>query len=149
VSLSETLNQDMKSALRSGQKLELGALRMALAAIKTQEIENRSPLSDAAILGVLEKMIKQGRDAQQQFEAAGRDELAAKEAAEIAVLERYLPEALSEAELDALIMSTIEKSGASGIKDMGRVMAAIKAEAAGRVDMAAVSSRVREILSSL
>jgi len=148
VSLSETLQQDMKSALRSGEKLELGALRMAIAAVRKQEIEDREPLSDAAVLSVLEKMIKQGRDAQQQFESAGRDELAAKEAAEIAVFERYLPRALGADEVEALIAGAIESTGAAGIADMGRVMAAVKSGAAGRVDMAAVSARVREVLSA-
>lgn len=138
----------MKSALRAGDKIGLGALRMALAAIKTQEIEARGTLADEAVQGVLGKLIKQGRDAQQQFEAAGRSELAAKEAAEIAIFKRYLPKALGDDEVEALITRSIESSGASDVRDMGRVMAAIKADAAGRVDMSAVSARVREILSA-
>jgi uncharacterized protein YqeY len=137
----------MKTALRGGAKLELSALRMALAAIQTKTIEARAPLGDAAVLSVLEKLIKQGRDSQSQFADAGRTELAAKEAAEIEVLQRYLPQALSSDELEALIRSAIQSSGADGIKDMGKVMAAVKAQAAGRADMAAVSSRVREILT--
>jgi uncharacterized protein YqeY len=145
--LTETLQQDMKSAMRSGAKLELGALRMALAAIKRAEIEQRGELSDPDVLRLLEKLIKQGRDAEAQFAAAGRDELAAKEAAEIAVFERYLPSALSQEEVEALIARAIESSGAADVRDMGRVMAAIKAEAAGRVDMGVVSGRVREILA--
>jgi uncharacterized protein YqeY len=147
MSITETLTEDMKSALRAGEKLELGALRMALAAIKKQEIEARAPLADADVLSLLEKLIKQGRDARQQFEAAGRDELAAKEAAEIAVFERYLPSALGAEALETLIRSTIEDTGATSVKDMGRVMAAIRTQAAGRVDMAAAGARVREILS--
>ena len=138
----------MKSALRAGEKLELSALRMAIAAIKRQEIDTRSKLSDEAVLGVLQKLIKQGRDSEQQFEAAGRTDLATKEAAEIAVFERYLPQALGPAELEALIRKTIAASGAEGVKDMGKVMAAIKAEAAGRADMGVVSGRVRDILSN-
>jgi uncharacterized protein len=138
----------MKAALRAGAKLELSALRMALAAIKRQEIEARDTLGDDAVANVLGKLIKQGRDAQAQFEAAGRSELAAKEAAEIAVFERYLPKALSAEEVKALIARAVETTGAAGVKDMGRVMAAIKTEAAGRVDMSAVSTRVREILST-
>lgn len=137
----------MKAALKAGARLELSALRMALAAIKRQEIEARCALGDDAVLGVLGKLIKQGRDAQQQFEAAGRSELAAKEAAEIAVFERYLPKALSTEEVESLIARSVEATGAAGARDMGKVMAAIKAEAAGRVDMSAVSARVREILS--
>lgn len=148
MTLIETLNQDMKAALRAGRKLELSALRMALAAVKTKEIELRAKLSDAETVGVLEKLIRQGRDAEAQFRSGGRDELAAKEAAEIVVFERYLPKALGQDEIEALIKSAIEASGASGIKDMGRVMAAVKAEAAGRADMGAVSARVREILTA-
>lgn len=147
MSITETLKQDMKSAMRSGDKLETGALRMALAAIKTKEIEVRQTLDDPAVIGVLEKLIKQGRDAHQQFETAGRAELAAKEAAEVAVFERYLPQALDSAELEALIAEAIADTGAAEIKDMGKVMGQIKAKAAGRVDMAAVSARVREILT--
>lgn len=148
MSLTETLQQDMKTALRAGNKLELSALRMALAAIKRQEIDVRESLGDDAIANVLGKLIKQGREAEAQFEAAGRSELAAKEAAEIAVFERYLPKALEPDEVEALIARSIETSGATGARDMGRVMASIKTEAGGRVDMAAVSTRVREILSS-
>ena len=148
MSIAETLNQDMKAALRAGNKLELGAIRMAIAAIKKQEIEQRSELSDDAIIGVLGKLIKQGRDAQQQFESGGRDELAAKEAAEVAVFERYMPKALSEAEVEALIQRAIETTGASSIKDMGKVMGAIKGEAGGRADLGAISGRVREVLGA-
>ena len=147
MTLTETLQQDMKAALRAGAKVELGALRMALAAIQSKAIEAQAPLADAAVLSVLEKMIKQGRDAHSQFEAAGRTELAAKEAAEIEVLQRYLPQALSPEELETLIRSAIESSGADGLKDMGKVMGAIKSQAAGRADMAAVGARVREILA--
>jgi hypothetical protein len=148
VSISEQLTDDMKAALRAGNKLELGALRMAVSAVKKQEIDTRSSLDDAAIIGVLGKLIKQGREAEQQFQSAGRDELAAKEAAEIAVYERYMPKALGAEELESLIQRAVDTTGASSIKDMGRVMAAIKPEAAGRADMAAVSSRIREILSA-
>jgi uncharacterized protein YqeY len=147
VSLANTLQQDMKSALRSGAKLELSALRMLIAAIKKKEIEDQAELDDTAILGVIEKLIKQGRDAQQQFESAGREELAAKEAAEIEVFENYLPQALGAGEVEALIQSAIADTGASEAKDMGKVMGAIKANAAGRIDMGAVSKRVREILT--
>ena len=148
MSLANTLQDDMKSALRSGAKLELGALRMLIAAIKKKQIEDQAELDDAAILGLIEKLIKMGRDARQQFASAGRDELADKEAAEIAVFERYLPQALSAEEVEALIQSTIAEAGATEAKDMGKVMGAIKAGAAGRIDMSAVSKRVREILTS-
>jgi uncharacterized protein YqeY len=147
VSIAESLTEDMKSALRAGARVELGALRLALAAIKKQEIENRAPLGDTEATQLLGKLIKQGRDAQQQFEAAGRAELAAKEAAEVAVFERYMPKALSDSELTDLIARTIEATGATSIKEMGRVMAALKTEAAGRVDMGEVSARVKRALS--
>ena len=148
MSIAENLNQDMKAALRAGNKLELGALRLAIAAIRKQEIEERGSLGDDAIIGLLGKLIKQGREAEQQFAAAGRSELAAKEAAEIAVFEKYMPQALSDDEVAALIDRAIEATGASGIGDMGRVMAAIKAEAAGRADLGAISARVREALTT-
>ena len=138
----------MKAALRAGNKIELGALRLAIAALKRQAIDTRSTLTEDAEFAVLQKLIKQGRDSQQQFAAAGRDDLASKEAAEIAVYERYLPKALSGVELEALIRTAITESGAAGIKDMGKVMAALKARVQGRADMSAVSARVREVLSA-
>ena len=146
--LTDNLSTGWQAALRAGNKLELSALRMAIAAIKKQEIEQRSELSDDAVIAVIGKMIKQGRDARDQFESAGREELAAKEAAEIVVFERYMPKALTEAEVEALIQRAIETTGASSIKDMGRVMGVIKGEAAGRADLGAISSRVREVLGA-
>ena len=148
MSIAQAINQDMKSALRAGEKLELGALRMALAEIKKQEIEQRGTLADDAIIALLGKLIKQGRDAEEQFRAAGRAELADKEASEIAVYERYMPKPLSEDEIQALIGRAIETTGASSIRDMGQVMAAIKAEAAGRADLGAISAKVREVLGA-
>ena len=138
----------MKTALRAGNKLELGALRLAIAALKRQAIDTRTTLTEDAEFAVLQKLIKQGRDSQQQFAAAGRDDLASKEAAEIAVYERYLPQALGGAELEALIRAAIAESGAAGIKDMGKVMATLKARVQGRADMSQVSARVREVLSA-
>jgi len=149
MSITAKLQDDMKAALRAGNKLELGAIRLAIAAIKRQAIDTRTTLAEDAEVGVLQKLIKQGRDSEQQFTAAGRQDLAGKEAAEIAVFERYLPQALGAEELEALIRSAIAASGAAGVKDMGKVMAAVKAGAQGRADMAAVSGRVREILSAL
>ncbi|MDX1561941.1 MAG: GatB/YqeY domain-containing protein [Gammaproteobacteria bacterium] len=147
MTLTEQLQQDMKSALKGGDKLALGTLRMALAAIKRREIDDRGTLDDAAVIAVIEKLVKQGRDSEQQYRAAGRAELADKEAAEIEVLERYLPQPLSAAELDALIRATVESTGAASVKDMGRVMGEIKQQAAGRADMGTVSKRVRDILA--
>jgi uncharacterized protein len=148
VSLADTLKQDMDSALRAGDRVRLGAIRLALAQVKQREIDSRATLDDAGVIAVLEKMIKQGRESQRQYEAAGRTDLAAKEAAEIEVFQSYLPEALSEAEIEALISAAIEATGASSIKDMGKVMAAVKARARGRVDMAAVSARVKTALGA-
>lgn len=147
MSLADTLKQDMKNALRAGDKERLSVLRMALAAVKQREVDTRETQTDEAVTTLIEKMIKQGRDALQQFEAAGRTELVAKEAAEIAILQSYLPEPLDPAALDALIAEVIAATGAASMKDMGRVMGLIKERAAGRVDMAAVNVRVRAALS--
>jgi hypothetical protein len=120
---------------------------MLQAAIKQREVDERITLDDAAVLAVLEKMVKQRREAITQFEAGGRADLAAKENQEIDVLKVYLPEPLSEAELAALIDSAIAATGAASIKDMGKVMAAVKADAAGRADMGAVSALIKQRLS--
>lgn len=148
MSIKATLQQDMKQAMRSGEKLELSAVRMVLAAIKKKEIDDQTELDDAAVTGVLEKLIKQGKDSAGQYAQAGREELAAKETAEIAILERYLPKSLSEAEVETLIADAIAATGADGVRDMGKVMAEIKAKATGRIDMGRVSGRVRELLSA-
>lgn len=137
----------MKEAMRSGDKARLGVIRMALAAIQQREVDERIELDDAAVLGVIEKMIKQRRESVEQFRAGGREELAAKEAAEIELLSTYLPEPLSEAELDALVDAAIADTGAASMKDMGRVMAQLRATAQGRADMAALSSQVKARLS--
>jgi uncharacterized protein YqeY len=133
--------------MRAGDKARLSVLRMALAAIKQREVDSRTTLDDDAVLAVLEKMIKQGRESVQQYAAGGRDDLVAKESMEIEVLEGYLPPRLGEAELDALIKDVITTTGAASIKDMGKVMNAIKAQAAGRIDMAAANVRVRAALN--
>jgi uncharacterized protein len=146
VSLADTLKQDMKTAMRAGERLRLGAIRLALAGIKQREVDTRTELDDAAVLAVIEKLIKQGRDSQKQYADAGRTDLADKEAAEVEVLSSYLPEALSEAEIAALIAETIASAGATSVKDMGKVMGQIKARAQGRVDMGAIGARVRAAL---
>ncbi len=145
--LLERINQDIKTAMRAGDTARLSTLRMALAAIRQREVDTREPVTDADVVSLLEKMIKQGRESAEQYARAGREDLAAKEAAEIDVLSSYLPEPLSEAEIDALIVETIEETGAASVKDMGRVMSAIKARAAGRADMSAVGAKVRAALS--
>jgi uncharacterized protein YqeY len=133
--------------MRSGDKPRVGALRMALAGIKQREVDSQTTLDDAGVIAVLEKMIKQGRDALEQFKSGGRADLVAKESAEIAVFEQYLPARMSDAEIDALIAEVIAATGAQGPKDMGKVMAALKAKAAGRVDMGAANARVRAALN--
>ena len=133
----------MKQAMRSGDKARLGTVRMALAAIQQREVDERIELDDAAVLGVLEKMIKQRRESVEQFRAGARDDLADKEAAEIELLSAYLPEPLGEAELAAMIDAAIAATGAASMKDMGRVMAELRAHAQGRADMAVLSATVK------
>ena len=147
MALKERITEDMKTAMRAGDKDRLGVIRMLQAAIKQREVDERITLDDAAVLAVLEKMVKQRREAITQFEAGGRADLAAKENQEIDVLKVYLPEPLSEAELATLIDSAIAATGAASIKDMGKVMAAVKADAAGRADMGAVSALIKQRLS--
>jgi uncharacterized protein len=147
MTLKERITEDMKSALRAGEKERLGTVRLALAAIKQREVDERIALDDGQVLAVLEKMIKQRKEAIGQFQAGGRADLVAKESAEVSILEGYLPARMSDAELDALIVGAIASTGAASAKDMGKVMAAVKAQAQGRADMGAVSARVKEKLA--
>ena len=147
MTLKERITEDMKSAMRAGEKERLGTIRMALAAIKQREVDERIVLDDTQVLAVLEKMIKQRREAITQFQVGGRADLVAKESAEVTLLETYLPARLSDAELDALIVGAIAATGASSAKDMGKVMALVKSQSQGRADMGAVSSRVKEKLA--
>ncbi|MGB2941898.1 MAG: GatB/YqeY domain-containing protein [Candidatus Macondimonas sp.] len=137
------LQNDIKTAMRGGDKLGLITLRMLSAAIKQREIDERIVLDDAQVVAVVEKLIKQRREAATQYEAGNRPDLAAKELAEIVLLQAYLPEPLTEAELDALIEGALAETGAASIKDMGRIMAALKPAIQGRADMAIVSARVK------
>ena len=143
MSLKGNITEDMKSAMKAGEKDRLKVVRLILAAIKQVEVDTRSELDEAAVLGVLDKMVKQRRDSVDQFQKGGRDDLASIELAEIAVLETYLPEQMSDAELDALIDAAISATGAESIRDMGKVMGQIKAKAAGRADMGAVGAKVK------
>ncbi len=145
--LKESITTDMKSALKAGDKDRLKVLRLMIAAIKQIEIDQRIDLDDGAVLGVLEKMVKSRRDSVEQFEKGDRDDLAAIERAEIAVIETYLPEQLSDAELDALIDEAISSSGAESLRDMGKVMGLVKAKAAGRADMGVVGAKVKKHLA--
>ena len=149
MSLKNQITEDMKSAMKAGDKDRLKTVRLIMAAIKQVEVDQRTELDDAGVLSVLDKMVKQRRDSVEQFEKGGRDDLAAIEKAEIEVLEDYLPEQLSEAELAALVDEVIAATGAVGMRDMGKVMGQIKARAAGRADMGAVSATVKQRLGSL
>ncbi|HSY05507.1 MAG TPA: GatB/YqeY domain-containing protein [Steroidobacteraceae bacterium] len=146
MALKERITEDMKAAMRAGEKERLATIRLALAAIKQREIDERITLDDTQVLSVLDKMIKQRRESVAQFASGGRADLVARENAEIVVLQGYLPAQLSEAELDALIAAAIATSGATSLKDMGKVMAMVKPQAQGRADMGAVSARVKQKL---
>jgi hypothetical protein len=146
MALRERITEDMKSAMRAGDKDRLGTIRLALAAIKQREVDERITLDDPQVLGVLEKMIKQRREAITQFASGGRADLVSKETAEIEVLQAYLPAQMNPAEIDALIAEAIAATGAASMKDMGKVMAAVKPKAQGRADLGAVSARIKQKL---
>jgi hypothetical protein len=146
MALKDRITEDMKTAMRAGEKDRLGTLRLALAAIKQREVDERVTLDDTQVLAVLEKMIKQRREAIAQFQTGGRADLVAKESAEITVIQTYLPEQMSEADLDALVAEAIKASGATSMKDMGKVMAIVKPKAQGRADMGALSARIKQKL---
>ena len=133
----------MKAAMRSGEKERLGVIRMITAAIKQREVDERITLDDSQVLSVLEKMIKQRKESVVQFKAGNRQDLVDKESAEITLLQGYLPAALSDTEIDALINEAVAATGAASIKDMGKVMAIIKAKAQGRADMGALGAKIK------
>jgi uncharacterized protein YqeY len=143
MSLKDRVQDDMKAAMRAKDKQRLGAIRLILAAIKQREVDERIDLDEAQTLTVLEKMLKQRRESLAQYQSAGREDLAAQEAFEIELIQAYLPTPLSEAELDTLIVHAIAATGAQSVRDMGKVMAAIKDQARGRADLAVVSARVK------
>jgi uncharacterized protein YqeY len=147
MSLKGRLEEDMKAAMRAGEKDKLSILRLALAAVKQREVDSRQALDDAGVQGVIERLIKQGRDALAQYRAGGREDLVAKEEAEVATLQAYLPEPLSEEELEALITEAIDEAGAMGPQDIGKVMGIVKSRASGRVDMREANTRVRAALA--
>jgi len=147
MTLKQQLTDDMKAAMRGGDKQRLGVIRLVLAAIKQREVDERIELGDAQTLAVLEKMLKQRRDSVSQYAAAGREDLADVERAEMTVIETYLPAQLDSAELDALVAAAIAATGVSSPRDMGKVMAAVKEQAAGRADMAQVSARIKAKLA--
>jgi uncharacterized protein YqeY len=147
MTLRERITEDMKAAMRAGEKDRLGLIRMLQAAIKQREVDERITLDDAQALSVIEKMIKQRKESVVMFEAGARADLVAKETAEITILTGYLPAQLSAADLDALIKEAIASTGAASIKDMGKVMGIVKGKAAGRADMAAVGARIKALLA--
>ncbi|MCB1849379.1 MAG: GatB/YqeY domain-containing protein [Gammaproteobacteria bacterium] len=145
--LKNRVKDEMVAAMKGGDKRRLGAIRLLLAAIKQREVDERIELDDTQVLVVLDKMVKQRRDSIEQYEKAGRTELAEQEAFEISLLQEFLPAALSDAEIDVLIDQAIVSTGATSIKDMGRVMGKIKPQAQGRADLGEVSVRVKAKLS--
>ncbi|MHB8448691.1 MAG: GatB/YqeY domain-containing protein [Rudaea sp.] len=149
MSLKTQLTEDMKAAMKGGDKDRLGTIRLINAAIKQREVDERIQLDDAQVLAVLEKMLKQRRDSITQFEAAGRTDLADKEKAEVGVIQTYMPAQLGAAEVDAIIAATIAESAATGPKDMGKVMGLVKSKVAGRTDMGKLSELVKAKLAAL
>ena len=148
MTLKSRITDDMKAAMRAKDTPRLSAIRLLLAAIKQREIDERKELSDSDVLAVIDKMVKQRKDSIAQFDAGNRKDLADAERAEIAVLETYLPKRLSDAEIDAAITAAIAHAGAAGPAAMGKVMAELKAQLAGRADMSAVSAKVKAKLAS-
>jgi len=146
--LKTRLQDAVKDAMRSGDRTRLGTLRMIMAALKQREVDERVELSDADVLAVLDKQVKQRRESEQQYREAGRGDLADREEAEIAVLAEFMPQPMSEAELDQLIGAAIESTGAESMRDMGKVMAELKPKVQGRADMGQVSARVKARLGA-
>jgi uncharacterized protein YqeY len=145
--LKERITEDMKAAMRASEKERLSTIRMVQAAIKQREVDERILLDDTQVIAVLEKMVKQRKESIVQFEQGGRQDLADKEKSEIVLLQAYLPSPLSDADVDALIKDAIASTGATSVKDMGKVMGVVKSKAAGRADMGAISARIKAALS--
>ena len=148
MSLKVRITDDMKAAMRARETARLGTVRLLLAAIKQKEIDERIELDDAAVSNIVEKLIKQRKDSISQFQAAGRDDLVATEQAELVVLQAYLPEQLSAAEVESAVAAAIAESGATSAKDMGKVMGLLKPRLAGRADMGQVSALIKARLTS-
>ena len=143
MSLKERIQEDVKDAMRARDKPRLATIRLITAAIKQREVDERIELDDTQVLVVLDKMCKQRRESISQFEQAGRDDLAAQEKAELELIQQYLPEQLSEAEINELIDAAMQATGASSMKDMGKVMGQLKPKLQGRADMGAVSALIK------
>jgi uncharacterized protein len=147
MTLKAKITEDMKAAMRAKETARLSAIRLLLAAIKQKEVDERIELTDADIVAIIDKMIKQRRESIAQFDAGGRSDLSATEAAEIAVLQHYMPERMSDAEIDRRIDAAIAQAGVTGPAAMGKVMGALKSELAGRADMTQVAARVKARLA--
>jgi len=147
MSLKARITEDMKTAMKARETARLGAIRLLLAAIKQREVDERVELDDAGVLAAIDKMLKQRRDSISQYESAGRQDLADAEKFEVDVLTGYMPQALSEAEIQAALAEAIAASGAAGMQDMGKVMAILKPKLAGRADMSQVSGLVKAALA--
>lgn len=145
--LKECINEDMKAAMKARETARLSAIRLLLAAIKQREVDERIQLDDAAVLAVIDKMLKQRRDSIAQYQAAGRQDLVDVEQFEADLLQSYLPAGLSDDEVDAAVKAAVVEAGAAGPGDMGKVMALLKPRLAGRADMSEVSKRVKGALS--
>jgi len=143
MALRDKVNDDMKSAMKAREQEKLGALRLLLAAVKQREVDERITLDDVQLVSVIDKMIKQRKDSIAQYEKAARQDLADKEKYEISVLEAYLPQQMSQAEIDAAVADAIASTGAKGAADMGKVMGVLKPKLAGRADMGKVSALVK------
>ena len=148
MSLKDRIKEDVKQAMRAKDQARLDALRMLAAAIQRREVDERVALDDSQVLATIEKLVKQGRESVDQYEKGGRADLVAKEQADIAVLQTYLPSPLSEAEIEELIGVAIRDSGATSVKDMGKVMGALKPKLQGRADMGQVGARIKTRLST-
>lgn len=148
MNLKTRVNEDMKIAMRAKDGARLGAIRLLLAAIKQREVDERIELRDADVISVIEKMLKQRRDSISQFEAAGRTDLADKEKFEVSVLQAYMPQALTGAEVAEIVAAAIAETGAVGVKDMGKVMGVVKPKVAGRADMGQVSALIKAKLGA-
>ncbi|SFE13922.1 GatB/YqeY domain-containing protein [Nitrosomonas sp. Nm166] len=148
MSLKQKITEDMKAAMRSGNTKQRDTIRLLQAAIKQREVDDRIVLDDAAVIAVIEKMLKQRRDSIAQYEAAQRTDLADIEKEEVAILSIYMPLALNDSEIDALIAEAISETGAKGVQDMGKIMNFLKPKLAGRADMAKVSTLIKKEISS-
>ena len=143
MSLKEKVTEDMKTAMRAKETARLGTIRLLLSAMKQKEVDERVELSDADVVAIIDKMLKQRRESIAQFEKGGRQDLADTEKFEVGVLQAYMPQALSDAEIDAEIAAAMQASGAKAISDMGKVMAILKPKFAGRADMGKVSGLIK------